>query len=334
MKRELLELLCCSACKHGLFLDKVREVDGEIESGSLLCEGCAKEYRIIQYIPRFVPPENYAKTFGFQWNLFKKTQLDSHTGVPISRECFFGETGWKPDELDGKLILDVGCGAGRFAEVALSCGARVVALDYSTAVDACRENLSPHPELDLVQGDIYHLPFKSESFDYVYCLGVLQHTPDVKRAFLALPDQLRPGGKLVIDVYPKLFLNIMWPKYWIRPLTKRMPHDRLFKMVEAMVRYLLPFSTRIGRIPLLGRKLRYAIPVANYEGIYPLSKERLREWALMDTFDMLSPVHDHAQSVASVTQWFINSGLKDIDVFRRGVIVGRGVKPSGKQRVR
>ena len=100
------------------------------------------------------------------------------------------------------------------------------------------------------------------------------------------------------------------------------------------MRYLLPFSMRIGRIPLLGRKLRYAIPVANYEGIYPLWKERLREWATMDTFDMLLPVHDHAQSAASVTQWFINSGLIDIEVFRRGVLVGRGMKPTGRQRIR
>lgn len=326
MKRELLELLCCSACKHGFLLDKVREVDGEIESGSLLCEGCAKEYRIIQYIPRFVPPENYAKTFGFQWNLFKKTQLDSHTGVPISRERFFGETSWKADELGGKMILDVGCGAGRFAEVALSYGARVVALDYSTAVDACRENLSPHPELDLVQGDIYHLPFKAESFDYVYCLGVLQHTPDVKRAFMALPDQVRPGGKLVIDVYPKLLLNMLWPKYWIRPLTKRMPEQSLFKMVEIIVRYLLPISLALGRFPYAGPRLKYVIPVANYNGVYNLSETQLREWAVLDTFDMLSPEYDRPQSERTVRKWFSIAGLREIEVFRAGPIVGRGIK--------
>ena len=111
----------------------------------------------------------------------------------------------------------------------------MVALDYSIAVDECRENLSPHSELDVVQGDIYHLSFNPESFDYLYCLGVLQHTPDVKRVFMALPDQVRPGGKLVIDVYPELFVNILWPKSWIRPFTRSMPHERLFKMEEAMV---------------------------------------------------------------------------------------------------
>src|SRR4051812_24403231 len=145
MRPELLELLGCPNCKARLVLRDAHEDRGEIESGQLVCDACAQQYVIISSIPRFVPAENYAASFGLQWNTFRQTQLDSHSGIPISRERFLMQTGWSPEDLMGKTVLDVGCGAGRFAEVALSCGANLVAVDYSSAADACWHNLGPHP---------------------------------------------------------------------------------------------------------------------------------------------------------------------------------------------
>jgi len=69
-----------------------------------------------------------------------------------------------------------------------------VALDYSSAVDACYANLKHHPNLHIVQGDIYALPFEPGNFQFVYSLGVLQHTPNVAAAFAALPPMLKGGG--------------------------------------------------------------------------------------------------------------------------------------------
>ena len=175
----------------------------------------------------------------------------------------------------------------------------------------------------------YHLPFRKERFDFVYCLGVLQHTPDVEKAFLALPEQLGHGGQLVVDVYPKLLLNLLWSKYWLRPLTKRLPAEQLFRLVLVLVKMLLPISLLIGRIPRFGRKLRYAIPVANYAPDFPLSKAQIKEWAVLDTFDMLAPMYDQPQSARALLTWFRKAGLQDIDVFRRGHLVGRGIKNKG-----
>ena len=198
MRPSLLGLLACPECPGDLTLSPERRAGDEIESGALSCADCGHVYPIVRHVPRFAPAENYAASFGFQWNRFRRTQLDSHTGVPLSRARLLRSTGWGPGELEGKRVLDVGCGAGRFAEVTLALGADVVALDYSSAVDACRDNLAPHPRLDVVQGDIYRLPFRPGVFDFVYCLGVLQHTPDVRKAFLCLPPQLRPGGHLTV----------------------------------------------------------------------------------------------------------------------------------------
>jgi SAM-dependent methyltransferase len=305
-------------------LSEASELENEITAGRLACPS-GHSFVIEDSIPRFVPPDNYAVNFGLQWNQFRKTQLDSHSGHPISRDRFLAFTGWTPDQLAGKRVLDVGCGAGRFAEIALSCGAHVVALDYSAAVDACWANHQDKSNLlGVLQADIYHLPLAPAQFDFVYCLGVLQHTPDVRAAFMALPPQLKASGQLAVDLYPKKWLNYLWPRYWIRPITKRIAPERLFRMVQFMVTYLLPVSVVLGRTPLVGRKLRHLIPLSNYDGILPLNREQLREWATLDTFDMLAPAHDHPQTSAALTSWFHDAGLQGVRVFRLGFLVGRG----------
>jgi SAM-dependent methyltransferase len=183
-----------------------------------------------------------------------------------------------------------------------------------------------HPNLEVIQADIYHLPFAPETFDFVYCFGVLQHTPNPKKAFEALPSQLKPKGKLAVDIYPKLFHNILWPKYWLRLITKKISHERLFPIVQRLVNILFPISLFLGRIPLVGHKLKYLIPVVNYEGVYPLSQNQLRQWSVLDTFDMLSPKHDHPQTLQCLNRWFSNAEMKNIEVFRIGILVGRGIK--------
>ena len=228
----------------------------------------------------------------------------------------------------GRWTLDVGCGAGRFTEVALGAGARVVALDYSRAVDACRSNLAPHPRLDVVQADVYRLPFAPHQFEFVYCFGVLQHTPDVGRAVMALTEQLAPDGRLALDLYPRSAMNALWPKYWLRPLTKRMPPEQLFALVSRMVEMLWPVSLALGRIPRAGRKLRHLLPIANYEGLLPLTPAQLKEWAILDTFDMLAPPHDHPQSAAAVHRWLAQAQLTDVEAFRHGLVVGRARRPA------
>src|SRR5215831_8191771 len=155
MSMELLDALCCPKCRGALSsLSKQLEVR-RIRDGALACNNCQAQFPIVNYIPRFVPSENYSENFGFQWNKFRLTQLDSHTGLPLSRERFFDYSGWKEKELKGKWVLDVGCGAGRFAEVALSAGANVVAVDYSSPVDACWSNLGSNTRLNVLQASIY-----------------------------------------------------------------------------------------------------------------------------------------------------------------------------------
>jgi SAM-dependent methyltransferase len=312
-----LDLLCCPSCRGRL---------AQPDADSLLCAACGQSYAVRDGIPRFVPADNYASSFGLQWSVFRRTQLDSFSGHPISRQRFLRYTGWTEEDMRGALVLDVGCGAGRFTEIALSLGARVVALDYSSAVDVCRRNHEGVERLWVVQADICRMPFRDGVFDRVYCFGVLQHTPDVEKSFLALPAVLKTGGAIVVDVYPKLWTDALWPKYWLRHLTKRVNPATLFGRVRTAVRWFWPLSVAVGRVPLVGRKLRHLIPIVNYEGIYPLSPQQLRDWAVLDTFDMLAPAYDQPQSAATLESWMRKSGLADIEVFRSGFLVGRARK--------
>ena len=66
-------------------------------------------------VPRFVESDGYAASFGFQWQAHARDQLDSSTGATLSRDRFFRGTGWSA-QLPGELILEAGCGSGRFTE--------------------------------------------------------------------------------------------------------------------------------------------------------------------------------------------------------------------------
>jgi len=283
-------------------------------------------YPIERFVPRFVPADNYAANFGFQWNRFRRTQLDSFSGATISRDRFVRETGWTESALKGRRVLDVGCGAGRFAEVALAFGATVVAVDYSSAADACRANL-PSDRLHVVQADIYSLPFEPASFDYVYSLGVIQHTPDVERAVKSMVAPLKPGGTLVVDVYPKHWKGWLHPRVWLRPFTTRVDASRLFSAIERATPALMRISNAVGNVPAVGSQLRRLVPVANYTGVLPLSDAQLHEWAVLDTFDWLAPAFDRPQAPDTMRRWLVESGLTDVTVFKSDHLTARGRKP-------
>jgi SAM-dependent methyltransferase len=87
------------------------------QSGGFLCPACKRVYPNVQGIVRSVDAQHYAASFGFQWHRYQKTQLD-HNEVRESDHRFRIKAGLRPEELQGELVLDLGCGMGRFAEVA------------------------------------------------------------------------------------------------------------------------------------------------------------------------------------------------------------------------
>ncbi|MGQ0810072.1 MAG: class I SAM-dependent methyltransferase [Nitrospiraceae bacterium] len=316
MRRECLETFVFSDSGNRLIVDHIEvEAGGEIREGLLVEHSGKRSVPIKNFVPRFVGEHSYADSFGLQWNRHRRTQIDRYNGTTISADRFYANTGWSVEELHGQRILEVGCGAGRFTQVMLDAGAEVYALDYSTAVEACWVNNGPHPRLCVIQADIYSMPFKRNYFDKVFCFGVLQHTPDVKRAFMSLPPFVKTGGKLAVDVYVKSRWPTRWTsKYLWRPITKRMSHEWLFRIIEWYVPHWLPFDNWVQQLPRLGQYVIGTIPCWNYTGTLPLTQEQINEWAILDTFDALAPRYDNPQTITDVRAWFEEAKLLGIDV--------------------
>lgn len=291
----------------------------------LVCSNCVATYPIIDGIPRLLKKQdqNYTSNFGKQWNLHRKAQLDSHTGLNISSSRIFETTQWNKN-LKGQKILEAGSGAGRFTEVLLKTGADVYSFDFSTAVEANFTNNSKNENLFLFQGDIFNIPFEEGTFDKVFCLGVIQHTPDPYKAFQSLAKMVKPGGELVIDSYAASIGSLISWRYFLRPITTRLPQDLLYKIVERAVNLILPTAKFLNST--LGNWGRKLVPIVEYSHL-KLPENVNKEWAVLDTYDWYSPRYDIPQTVPKVRSWFNGEGFKKIEV-KRGLngIVAKGLK--------
>lgn len=329
MKQESIEFYRCPTCstaKLKLGGAELTLENREVIGGWLCCAGCGREFQIKNAIPRFVTGDNYASSFGFQWDTHRKTQLDSYSGLTISHDRVFAVSGW-PKKLKGQRILEAGSGAGRFTEILQSTGAEVYSFDFSNSIEANFKNNGHFPNVQFFQGDIFSVPFPNGFFDKVFCLGVIQHTPDPEKAFFSLATKVRPGGELVVDVYEKKLWSLVQWKYLLRPLTTRLDRHRLYEFVKVSVDLLLPLAIWLRRNG--GRIGARLVPILEYSHL-DLPPQLNREWSILDTFDMYAPVHDHPQRLAKVRNWFERCGFEKIDV-RRGPngVVGKGVRASG-----
>lgn len=103
----------------------------------------------------------------------------------------------------GCCVLDIGCSSGTFLEAAQEAGLYATGLEPSlTGVEACQSK-----GLEVTRGSAEHLPFDSETFDFVHSHHVFEH---LRNPFLAASEVfrvLKPGGRIFIEV-PNQFDNI------------------------------------------------------------------------------------------------------------------------------
>lgn len=323
MRRALLDLLCCPVCGSALHAEPAGPAP--LTDGSLTC-ALGHSYPVSAGVPRFVPADGYARSFGLQWNRFRLEQLDSHNGTGLSERRFRSETGWDPEALRGKQILEVGCGSGRFLEVASRWAGLVVGVDASSAVDAAAVSLGARENVELIQASVYALPFRDGSFDGVYCIGVVQHTPEPARTLSNLAPPIRRGGRLAVTSYERRPWTKLHTKYLIRPLTSRMAGPRLLRMLELIMPVLFVLTDVLYRLPVLGMFFRFAIPVANYVEVSELTRSQRYRWALLDTFDMLSPAYDQPQTFGDVQRVLAAAGITGINRLKSAGLNVVGVK--------
>jgi SAM-dependent methyltransferase len=126
-----------------------------------------------------------------------------------------------PKQLEGKEVLEAGCGTGEKSLYFSLKGAKVTSLDISSSSLKKAESLAKrfHQQIDFRQQDILTMHIDKE-FDYIFSMGVIHHTKDPSLAIENLTSHLKTGGCMCIGVY-NLFgrLHLIPDMYYIRLLT-------------------------------------------------------------------------------------------------------------------
>jgi SAM-dependent methyltransferase len=338
MKVALHRYLVCPRCQGSLELRVFRVESVEVMDGYFHC-GCGTAYPIIEGVPRLLPPDllpsleddypeffrRYGRgeyhdrdqtavtdvkrrtqeAFGYEWTWSADYHADNFRDwLP---EGFDAEQGFR-----GKLGLEVGCGAGRHAAATARIASEHVAVDLSRAVDSAFARTRSLPNCYVVQADAMHLPFPERTFDYVYCLGVLQHMPDPEAGFYALAKQPRPGGILLGNVYQASRPVMLFLLECVRKITTRLSPATLKHVSFAAG--ILEYGLFIGpwrqiRATRAGRWIRPLVP----DRVDESAKDDF-ETCVTDWFDRLAcPIKKHYRR-EDLVRWYANVGYTQITV--------------------
>jgi SAM-dependent methyltransferase len=189
-----------------------------------------------------------------------------------------------------------------------------VGMDLSRAVQAARELTADLEGVSLVRGDLLRLPFSAESFDIIYSLGVLDHTPDPRSAFLGLARLLKPGGRIVIWVYQRERPLVEWMMNFQRAISTRLP----LPMLELACRLSAPVGELKRRLFANRSWVVQRFGVAMHLLSIGVSMHPDGEVRVCDTLDWYAPRYLSRHTFDEVSGWFQEAGLSDVVDLSRG----------------
>ena len=296
MKPEVMKDLVCPECHGELRLHDILEQNGKIKKATLSCDQCDLHFPVVDFIPRFVSSQEYVESFGEEWHLFKRVKNDR---MQMSKDEMKNYLSLEQKDIEGKLILEIGCGAGPYLEVSAANynAHHVFGVDLSRAVDAAYENVGHLENVTVIQANLFKLPFRDEYFELMYSLGVLHHTPDTKEAFKAVCKKVKEGGVASVWVYGA---------YWLR---KSANQDRIRQWVTSKlsVKQLYAFSKfasylyYLYKVPFIGTMLRETFPIA---------MDNDKDVRALNTYDLYSPTYIHRHYVDEIYEWYEKEGFE------------------------
>lgn len=337
----------------------------EIEEGMLECTG-NHVFPIVGSIPRMLPDafcglENFIHEFkdglplweiktaidGEETRTFAKMQKNTQESFGYQwlrydvnderedREIFLSDSQLSENELRGKIILDAGCGMGRYTRIAGQMGGEVIGIDLSWSVLKAHQKTSDNPFVHIIQGDLLNLPFRKKQFDIIYSLGVLHHTPDPRKAFINLSACLKEKGIMSIWVYGTAGTFTNFKTNPLKRERRKYVNNDIAKWIHWLlvgVREFLSNTVRMVTIRMY-LPLLYLLcyPLAAL-GKVPLLKYLTasvhRSWRvrLQENFDWFSPHYQSHHTKEEVAGWFEEVKLNSLSALEHGFIPKVGLK--------
>lgn len=362
MKRWLQDILTCPVCGNNLSIEVFEGSDTEISEGILLCQ-CERWYPIIDDIPRMLwgahrgdytefisrhkqlitkypsvddaqqttTSKQVRKTYLTIWDKFPDFGINDEGKQAFYDKWMAQKLGLgSTDELysffsSKKVILEIGVGSGqKLKMMAEHTDGKLVGIDLTSSVEHAFKNTREMANVAVIQADLFALPFKKESFDFIISDGVLHHTPDTRQAFLSIAPFLAKAGEIAIRVYRKSGPIREFCDDFIRSYTTKMSETECWEFCEKMAR-LGESLARTGyqiQIPedveLLGfKKGSYDLQRFIYYNVFKCfyNEAFTFEENTLVNFDWYRPSDAHRHTEEQVRQWFIEAGLSEIQVF-------------------
>jgi SAM-dependent methyltransferase/uncharacterized protein YbaR (Trm112 family) len=296
-----------------------------VETGALVSD--RNRYPIVGGIPRFVPvEENYSGSFGYQWNRGKwsRVQFESeNVGKPMegwTRRMWERIVGFDPQGIDanGQVVADIGCGPGRFIDVARAKGAKVIGIDYSRAVEAARANFADDPDVCICQADALKSPIRTGAVDGAFSIGVLHHTPNPKQGVEQAFRILKAGGWFALSVYSAGRYYGQANVQFVRRVMKRLwPVFGPYPALAYTYMTVLPLRPIDRKFPRMGARIGKLLPHMPLPDV---------NWSLLDTFDSITPSYQSAHTNYEVFRWLKDTGFREIEPTDWGFTSAHGRK--------
>jgi uncharacterized protein YbaR (Trm112 family)/SAM-dependent methyltransferase len=209
----------------------------------------AHRQRIACDIPGFELPREMAmpgeeavlRTFSNEWINY---DWDDESYWGLSPDVMYKTMNFLLDlvrrPVKDKLVLEVGIGIGGIADyMASKEECEIVGMDLSYSVDPAYAHFGRNSFLHIVQGSAFTPPFRENSFDLVYSIGVLHHTFSTKNAFDSICKLPKHFGRLYVWVYShydeertlerRLLMKL---ERLIRPVVWRLPNSLIAENLD------------------------------------------------------------------------------------------------------
>jgi SAM-dependent methyltransferase len=144
------------------------------------------------------------ESFDFQWDRLPQGRymLENEQFRKEATGYVSEYTAMPTEWFAGKKVADVGCGLGRYSWALCKLGASVLSIDQSQyGLQRTKEACKGFPSHRIHHADLLEPLTVGETFDLVWCYGVLHHTGDTYRAFKNIVPLVRPGGYLFLMIY-------------------------------------------------------------------------------------------------------------------------------------